>query len=64
MAPATRTLWLLRHAKTVADPPAGGADIDRVLAPRGRRDATALGHLIGTDDHAVASNGRARNLAD
>ncbi|MGP0030126.1 MAG: SixA phosphatase family protein [Acidimicrobiales bacterium] len=44
-----RDLWLLRHAKTVADPPKGGSDFDRVLAPRGRRDATALGHLLGTD---------------
>lgn len=43
---AARTLWLLRHAKTVADPPPGGADFDRVLAPRGRRDATALGRLM------------------
>jgi phosphohistidine phosphatase len=43
---ATRTLWLLRHAKTVTDPPPGGADFDRVLAPRGRRDATALGRLF------------------
>jgi phosphohistidine phosphatase len=42
-----RTLWLLRHAKAVADPPAGGDDFDRVLAPRGRRDAEALGRLIG-----------------
>jgi phosphohistidine phosphatase len=41
-----RTLWLLRHAKTVSDPPAGGTDFDRVLAPRGRRDATALGRLF------------------
>ena len=41
-----RTLWLLRHAKTVTDPPAGGTDFDRVLAPRGRRDATALGLLF------------------
>jgi len=39
-------LWLLRHAKTVTDPPKGGSDFDRVLAPRGRRDATALGHLL------------------
>ncbi len=49
MAPSTpggRTLWLLRHAKTVTDPPPGGADFDRVLAPRGRRDATALGRLF------------------
>ncbi len=37
-----RTLWLLRHAKTVTDPPPGGSDFDRVLAPRGRRDAAAL----------------------
>ena len=39
-------LWLLRHAKTVTDPPPGGADFDRVLAPRGRRDAAALGGLF------------------
>ncbi len=48
-APAARTLWLLRHAKTVADPPPGGSDFDRVLAPRGRRDATALGRLFAGD---------------
>ncbi len=42
----TRTLWLLRHAKTVTDPPPGGTDFDRTLAPRGRRDATALGRLF------------------
>ncbi len=41
----SRTLWLLRHAKTVTDPPPGGSDFDRVLAPRGRRDAAALGRL-------------------
>jgi phosphohistidine phosphatase len=46
MAKAARTLWLLRHAKTVTDPPPGGTDFDRVLAPRGRRDATALGRLF------------------
>jgi phosphohistidine phosphatase len=48
MAPAAsrRTVWLLRHAKTVADPPPGGSDFDRVLAPRGRRDAKALGRLF------------------
>jgi phosphohistidine phosphatase len=45
-ATAARTLWLLRHAKTVTEPPPGGTDFDRVLAPRGRRDATALGHLF------------------
>lgn len=48
-APATRVLWLLRHAKTVADPPPGGSDFDRVLAPRGRRDAAALGQLFAGD---------------
>jgi phosphohistidine phosphatase len=42
-----RAIWVLRHAKAVADPPAGGDDFDRVLAPRGRRDADALGRLIG-----------------
>ena len=49
MAPTAkpaRYLWLLRHAKTVTDPPSGGSDFDRVLAPRGRRDATALGRLF------------------
>ncbi len=45
-AKGTRTLWLLRHAKAVTDPPPGGSDFDRVLAPRGRRDAAALGHLF------------------
>ena len=45
-APSVRTLWLLRHAKTVADPPPGGSDFDRVLAPRGRRDGKALGRLF------------------
>jgi len=45
-APASRTLWLLRHAKAVTDPPPGGSDWDRVLAPRGRRDAGALGGLF------------------
>ena len=44
--PPGRTLWLLRHAKAVADPPAGEDDFDRVLAPRGRRDAEALGRLL------------------
>jgi phosphohistidine phosphatase len=46
---AERTLWLLRHAKTVTDPPKGGDDFDRVLAPRGRRDATALAAELAGD---------------
>ncbi len=56
--PPGRTLWLLRHAKAVADPPEGGDDFDRVLAPRGRRDATALGQPSrpsATDRTAPAS---------
>jgi phosphohistidine phosphatase len=52
----SRTLWLLRHAKAVADPPPGGEDFDRALAPRGRREATALGRLIGPDGEGVETN--------
>jgi phosphohistidine phosphatase len=51
--PSTRTLWLLRHAKAVADPPPGGDDFDRALAPRGRRDAGALGRRLGPDGKGV-----------
>jgi phosphohistidine phosphatase len=51
--PTGRTVWLLRHAKTVADPPPGGTDFDRVLAPRGRRDATAQGHLFAGSGEAL-----------
>jgi phosphohistidine phosphatase len=53
VASTIRTLWLLRHAKTVTDPPPGGADFDRVLAPRGRRDATALGRLFAGKGEAL-----------
>lgn len=42
-----RLLWVLRHAKTRRDPPVGGADHERTLAPRGRRDADALGVRLG-----------------
>jgi phosphohistidine phosphatase len=52
-AQALRTLWLLRHAKTVTDPPPGGSDFDRVLAPRGRRDAMALGRLFAGKAEAL-----------
>lgn len=45
----SRVLWVLRHAKAVADPPPGGADHDRTLAPRGRRDAGALGRRLAGD---------------
>lgn len=43
-------LWLLRHAKAANDPPAGGSDHERPLAPRGRRDAAALGQRLGAGD--------------
>jgi phosphohistidine phosphatase len=52
-AKASRYLWLLRHAKTVTDPPPGGSDFDRVLAPRGRRDATALGRLFAGNEQGL-----------
>jgi phosphohistidine phosphatase len=51
--PAQRTLWLLRHAKTVTQPPPGGSDFDRVLAPRGRRDARALGRLFAGEGQGL-----------
>ncbi|MGH9046907.1 MAG: SixA phosphatase family protein, partial [Acidimicrobiales bacterium] len=44
-----RILWVLRHAKTVRQPPVGGTDHERVLAKRGQRDADALGGRLG--DH-------------
>lgn len=48
--PEDLVLWLLRHAKAASDPPAGGSDHERVLAPRGRRDAAALGRRLGAGD--------------
>jgi phosphohistidine phosphatase len=44
-----RALWLLRHAKAVVDPPAGGGDHERPLSAKGRRDADALGRRLGDD---------------
>jgi len=44
-----KLLWLLRHAKAAADPPPGGTDHERPLAPRGRRDADALARRLGPD---------------
>jgi phosphohistidine phosphatase len=47
-----RYLWLLRHAKTLRDPPPGKTDHDRRLSPRGRKDAGALGRRLGDEgDH-------------
>jgi phosphohistidine phosphatase len=57
MAPG-RTLWVLRHAKTRRDPPAGGGDHERKLTSRGRRDADALGRRLGDDgDHLGLGDG-------
>jgi phosphohistidine phosphatase len=44
----------VRHAKAVPDPPAGGADHDRALAPSGRRDAEALGRRLAGDRFGFA----------
>ena len=41
-----KTLWLLRHAKTLEDPPPGGRDRDRRLSKKGEAAAAALGELI------------------
>jgi phosphohistidine phosphatase len=57
VTPPGCTLWLLRHAKAVADPPDGGDDFDRVLAPRGRRDAEALGRLVARSGAGVGPGG-------
>ncbi len=48
--PEGLVVWLLRHAKAMTDPPAGGTDHDRHLAPRGRRDAAALGRRLSAGD--------------
>jgi phosphohistidine phosphatase len=40
-------VWILRHAKAVTDPPPGGSDHERELAPRGRHDARDLGKRLG-----------------
>jgi phosphohistidine phosphatase len=46
VAAGERLVWVLRHAKAAPDPPAGGGDHERPLAPRGRRDAAALGERL------------------
>ncbi len=50
-------MWLLRHAKTLADPPKGGGDHERKLAPRGRRDADALGRRLGAGGDRLGFKG-------
>jgi phosphohistidine phosphatase len=46
-----RTLTLVRHAKAEQVP--GKPDHDRELAPRGRRDAQAIGAWLSDPSHAV-----------
>ncbi len=53
--PGDLVVWLLRHAKAMPDPPSGGDDHDRLLAPRGRRDAAALGDRLGAGDLGFAA---------
>ncbi len=45
-AHSAKYLWLLRHAKATQHGRRGGSDYDRPLTPRGRRDASALGHRL------------------
>ena len=40
------TLWLVRHAKAVDQPPPGGRDGDRTLASRGEAEAAALAEFL------------------
>jgi len=54
---ATRQLWILRHAKAAAEPPAGGRDRDRPLSERGRRDAAALGARLAGDGPPLGTPG-------
>ncbi|MGP8058728.1 MAG: SixA phosphatase family protein [Acidimicrobiales bacterium] len=59
MSPTSdRLFWLLRHAKTLADPPKGGGDHERKLAPRGRKDADALGARLGAGGDRLGFSAR------
>jgi phosphohistidine phosphatase len=65
--PGTRTLVLLRHAKS--DWSTGAADVSRPLAPRGRRQAPETGrwlaaHLVRVDLAVVSPATRARSTWD
>lgn len=52
-----RHLWLLRHGKAASDAPWGGGDSERPLTARGRRDATALGKRIATEQRPFGLKG-------
>jgi phosphohistidine phosphatase len=54
---ASHTLWLLRHAKAVVDPPDGGGDHERPLSAKGRRDSDALGKRLGKGGDRFALKG-------
>lgn len=41
-----RTLWLLRHAQAVNNPPPGGRDRDRRLSPRGEKQVVDLAEIV------------------
>jgi len=51
MQTSERTLTLVRHAK--AEHVQGKADHERELAPRGRRDAHAIGEWLSDSSHTV-----------
>jgi phosphohistidine phosphatase len=60
-APApVRHLWLLRHGKAASDAPWGGSDRERPLTGRGRRDATALGGRLASEDPPLGLEGLRR----
>lgn len=52
MPSSERTLTLVRHAK--AEQVQGKPDHDRELAPRGRKDARAIGAWLSDPSHALA----------
>ena len=55
-----RHLWILRHAKAAPEATWGGKDRDRTLTERGRRDASALGQRLATEDPPLGLVGLAR----
>ena len=52
-----RYLWVLRHGKAASDVPSGGSDRERPLTGRGRRDATALGERLASEDPPLGLDG-------
>ncbi len=63
-----KTLYLLRHAHTQADPPPGGGDHERLLSPQGTEDARRVGQFmaeqgIAPDIALVSTAARTRQTA-